>query len=466
MALADLSLVTEALTRLLAKYIQQRHSLGSGELLVTGDPPDLLSEAMRSWNVSDALSVYLYSIEEDGYHKNLPGPPGNSPPVQFQEMGLSLYYLLTAFRQTEDPIQRPFQTEQRLMGYAIKAFHDYSTIDANTQIINDTETDPDPDPYVFPDSLRTNDSQNEFRLALHPVALDELNKVWTGISHPMRLSAIYQVGVVMLEAEEPKAFPIPVLTPNIEVRPFQPIWIQATESDYRITLSGQRIERLVTSPVASIPVGGAFRVLGFGFGGAGVHVYLQSSFWSDPSYVEITDWIIAGTRSDQRMELQVADSVSERHIVPGSYQIYFQKGQDISNFATVNIAPIIGRFDSEGNPLLDNESNALPDIVPSSGPVTTLFSIYGGPFIIGGDIRSVEVFLGSNRLTPVAEEPSLPPPEPGPGQFRIVAGEPDRIEVMHPVITDSNVDYPIQVPVRIVVNGIGTPPARWLEVTA
>jgi len=450
MALTDLSLVTETLTRLLKRYIQITHPLMFTSLTVTGAPSDLLDEVLTSETPFNALSVYLYYLEEDGHSKNLPAPPGNSPPVQFQEMGLSLYYLLTVKSITPDSSLRSIY-EQRLMGYALKALHDYPFIDENTQIGTGTES------YAFPSILRENGNHNEFHLALHPANLDELNKVWTGISSPMRLSAVYQVSVVMLKAEEPTASPIPVLTPQIEVRPFQSIWIQATESDYRFTLPGQTIERLAISPTASVPVGGAFRVLGFGFAGVGTRVFLQSPFWSEPSYIDITDWITV-LHGDQRMELQVASLASGRNIVPGPYQIYIQKGQDISNFSSVNIAPVIGRDNAEGEP--------LPDIVPATGSVSTSFEIYGGPFA-GDDIRSVEVFFGVTRLTNVTpgEEVVTPLPELGPGEFRVIPGATNRIEASVPNISVSDISDIRTYSLRVVVNGISTPPSRWFEVT-
>ena len=171
MPLIDLPLVTQTLIRLLTKYVEQGHLWGQTDLytdfIVTGDPADLLAEAMSGSNANKALSVYLYYLEEDGYNKNLPAPPGNSPPVQFREMGLSLYYLLTAQSNVQDPLQRPYHLEQRLMGYALKAFHDFPSIDANTLIGTGA------DAYVFPDALRNNCDGDEFRLALHPASLDD-----------------------------------------------------------------------------------------------------------------------------------------------------------------------------------------------------------------------------------------------------------------------------------------------------
>lgn len=434
MPLTDLSLVTETLTRLLQRYIEQRHSWSSTNFIVTAAPADLLSDVLQ--NVHHALSVYLYYLEEDGYNKNLPAPPGNSPPVQFQEMGLSLYYLLTAQSNVTDPVERPVY-EQRLMGYALKALHDYPSIDANTQIGTGA------DAYLFPEALRRNGNGDEFRLALHPASLDELNKVWTGVTSPMRLSAIYQVSVVLLQAEKPTVYPLPVLTPQVEVRPFQPIWIQATESDYRFTLPGQTTERIATSAPASVPVGGSFRVLGFGLAGVGTRVFLQSPFWSDPSYVDVTEWI-TGPRSDQRIELQVAGPVSGRDIVPGPYQIYIQNGQDISNFGFVAIVAVISP-----------QTEAQQGIEPDRGATATLFSINGGPF--GGDgIRSVEVFVGSIRLDQIEGDAS-----PEAGEFRVDPDRTDRIEARVPTTLPAGT-----YPVRVVVNGISTPPTRWFEVTS
>ena len=446
MPLIDLSLVTESLIRLLTKYIayiEREHEALVGNFIVTGDPPDLLDDAIQLSNAGNGVSLYLFSVEEDGYNKNLPSPSGNTPPVRFTEMGLSLFYLLTAKSILQDPTQRPFVMEQLLMGYAIKAFHDFPSIDAKTSIESGASGVHDPDSFVFPDSLRSNARDDVFRLSLHPAQLDELNKVWTGLSSPMRLSAMYQVSVVLLEAEEPVAYPVPVLIPNIEVglHLIPTLWIQSTESEYRVTLPGEPEGRLIKGTPASVPVDGVFRILGSGLTGEGTQILLQSPFWSDPSYVDITGWMTSPeAQSDRRLELSVDGTVGGRTIVPGPYQLYLQKGGELSNFCPIMIAPLVS-------------------IDPLTGPAETRIAISGGPFS-GDDIRSVEVVVGSIRLIRRTQtEPHATEPESG--EF-IIDGD-DGSEPINAAIPST-----LQAgfyPIRVVVNGVSSLLTCWFEVT-
>lgn len=171
-------------------------------LTVTGDAPDLFSRLDQDY----ALSVYLYHAEEVAHRKNLPAPSGNTPPVRFREMGLNLHYLLAA-RGGSQADTRAYEREQRLMGIALKAFHDFPILDANTQIGTG------PDPLVFPAALRS--EPDELRLVLRPATQ-----------------------------------PVPVLMPQTDVGPFQPVWIQTTESDFTFTLPGETTSRMVTSSPA------------------------------------------------------------------------------------------------------------------------------------------------------------------------------------------------------------------------
>jgi hypothetical protein len=259
--------------------------------------------------------------------------------------------------------------------------------------------------------------------------MEDLNKLWTATTVALRLSSVYQVSVVLLEAERVTVQPIPVLVPQIEVFPFQPVWIHATESDVTFTLPGETMSHRVTNSPALAAIGEFFRIRGFGFSGGAVQVFLQSPFWSAPPDVEVMGWI-TGTPTDTQIELQVASPVSGRDIVPGLYQVYVRNGRATSNFSPLAVAPTIAP-----------QTATPPGISPTSGPAGTTITVNGGPFS-GTDIRTVEVYIGSVSLGQVTT--TL-----GPGEFRVV--------------TDTQIEA--VVPSILVVNSIGTPPIRWFDIT-
>ncbi|MBU1564804.1 MAG: DUF4255 domain-containing protein [Proteobacteria bacterium] len=435
MPLIDLSLVSETLNRLLRKYIAQPHLWGLSPeeippaIAVSGDPPDLLSLQTENY----ALGMYLYHIQEDAHRKNFPAPSGNNPPVRFQEMALNLHYLLTAHGGQPlagDPLGSPYFREQRIMGLAIKAFHDYPVLDDQTRIGREED-----DPYILPESLRTQD--NEFRITLQPGSMEEVNKIWTAASSPLRLSALYQVDVVMLQTEVPVARPTPVLFPRIAAEAFQPLWILGTESDCIFTLPGETRNRKVTHSPALVTVGQHLRILGDDLLGRPTRIFLTHSAWTDPSQVEVGPWMTNGS-TPSKIELLVAESVSGRIIAPGWYQVYLQRGKSLSNFSPLAIAPRINR-----------QTDMPPGITPSSRAAGTIMAIHGGPFA-GADIQSLALYIGSSPLHLVEEEPA-------PGAFRVLG--PTELQAAIPAHLE-----PGTYAVRVVVNGISTPPNRWLEV--
>ena len=116
MPLLDLSLVTESLIRLLQRYLEQQSvavGLPSGSaVMITGYPPDQFAEIDAPY----ALNLYLYQVQEDGYHKNLPEP--------LREMGLNLFYLLyTRCRWLSSTSSSPVQMYARFLLYGSDPVH-------------------------------------------------------------------------------------------------------------------------------------------------------------------------------------------------------------------------------------------------------------------------------------------------------------------------------------------------------
>lgn len=226
------------------------------------------------------------------------------------------------------------------MGLAMKAFHDYPVVDARTEIITEDGPFAD-DATVFPPDLR--DGDDEFRLELHPATSEEINKVWTAATVPMRLSAIYQVSVVFMKAEEPSTRPVPVLLPQVGVGDLQPLWIEGIESECIFTIPGEMRSRTMASSPALVAVGEPFWIKSIGFSPGTGMILLSTPAWTDIRNVDVTDWMARRQRSDDRIEMTLSRLVSspagEREIVPGLYQICLQQKDAISNLSPLAVAP-------------------------------------------------------------------------------------------------------------------------------
>ena len=190
MALINLFKVTKTLTDLLTQNITQHVDPSlAGLLNVTAIPPEKVE------NPQNTLSLHLYHVAEDPYYKNVLGPGSDPPNIAKTPMALSLYYILTAHHETDSSFDP--ETQQKLMGYALKTFHDFPVITDRTKINGTFILDPD---------LQGKD--NSLQVILRPVTPEDAITFWSSEeSVTARLSAYYEVRVVMLEPEEPRTMP-------------------------------------------------------------------------------------------------------------------------------------------------------------------------------------------------------------------------------------------------------------------
>src|SRR5438552_12573680 len=180
MALLNLYKVTKTLTDLLTQNITKSIDPAlDGLLHVTAIPPEKVE------NPSNTLSLYVYHVAEDPYYKNMLGPGSDVPNVARAPMALSLFYILTAHHEIEATFDA--ETQQKLMGYALKTFHDFPVITDRTRIDGTFILDPD---------LRGND--NTLQVILRPVSPEDAIAFWNSQeTRTTRLSAYYEVRAVM-----------------------------------------------------------------------------------------------------------------------------------------------------------------------------------------------------------------------------------------------------------------------------
>lgn len=194
------SLAIAAVTTTLRHLLQQRFDTdGSGGVTVTTRPLD----KARDNNTSNGnqVNLFLYQTQINAAWRNMdipiqvkPGETGQSP------LALNLYYLLTAYAQNDD---FPEPTSHRLLGQAMSVFHDHpilSSEDIKAAL-----------PFA---NLLEYDLYNQVervRITSQPLSLDELSKLWTTFQTQYRISAAYEVAVVLIESTRPAKVPLPVL---------------------------------------------------------------------------------------------------------------------------------------------------------------------------------------------------------------------------------------------------------------
>lgn len=202
MALLDLYKVTKTLTDLLMFNITKNIDPSLDELLqVTAIPPEQVQ------NATNTLNFFLYHIAEDAYYKNALGPGSDVPNVAKTPMALNLFYILTAHHEGGEEPQFDAETQQKLMGYGLKTFHDFPVITDQTQVtwIDNTGT---PQVKRFLDDVGLKGKDNSLDVILRPVSPEDAIAFWgSEDTRTVRLSAYYEVRIVLLEPKPPKTMP-------------------------------------------------------------------------------------------------------------------------------------------------------------------------------------------------------------------------------------------------------------------
>jgi hypothetical protein len=131
------------------------------------------------------LNLHLYRILPNAHWKNRDNPWKSPPGVVGQPpLALDLYYLLTA------TAPRP-EVAQENLGAGMLVFHENPVLDPGGTAIAPFE---------------------RARISMQPLSLDDMEKLWAGITTPRLLSVAYEVSIVLIESEKLMPSPLPVLT--------------------------------------------------------------------------------------------------------------------------------------------------------------------------------------------------------------------------------------------------------------
>lgn len=164
------------------------------------------------------INLFLYQAEHNPAWRNLDPPlqvrPGESahPPL-----ALNLHYLLTARGQDGNEL-----IGHLLLGMAMSIFHDHAVL-SRQELENALA------------ASALHEQIERLRITSQVLTLEETSKLWTGFQSEYRLSAAYQVAVVLIDSRLPARTPLPVLRRGADDRgPF--VFTAAFPSLVAITL--------------------------------------------------------------------------------------------------------------------------------------------------------------------------------------------------------------------------------------
>ncbi len=180
--------VTTTLRNIIARGIGDE--LGSGS--VTTRPPD---KARENGESSNQINIFLYHTLPNSALRNQdipsrvkPGETGKLP------LALNLYYLITAYGQDNDDI-----LGHRLLGAAMRVLHDAAILKPG-------------DIKAALSESNLHQQIERIRITPQSLSLDDVSKLWTTFQTQYRISAAYEVSVILIDSSLPVKAPLPVLT--------------------------------------------------------------------------------------------------------------------------------------------------------------------------------------------------------------------------------------------------------------
>jgi hypothetical protein len=172
--------VGQSLVRVLWEEIQadpQVNALIDNEDRISLESPFDLRE-----NDAVRLSIYLYRIVEDPHTKNQSPVPGVGDRLRKPPLTLDLFYLVT-------PLVGSPREQQIVLGKVMQVLYDRAILNG-------------PD---LMGSLAASDE--EVRIILNPVSLEETTRVWQALEMSYRLSVCYAVRVAMVDSRRERLVP-------------------------------------------------------------------------------------------------------------------------------------------------------------------------------------------------------------------------------------------------------------------
>lgn len=191
-----ISLVSESLRNLLVGEMQLSPSVG-----VTILAPDESGGNRR-------INLFLYQVQENPTFKNMDWQlkPGSANVLMPPPLSLNLFYLMTPYAQN-DP-QTGNAIAHAILGEAMRVFYENPIV---------------PQEYLA-DGLE--DAREQIKIIRNTLDMEELARVWSTFTQPFRLSILYQVSVVQIDALPNSERPMPPRVRQIGIpavgAPFSP----------------------------------------------------------------------------------------------------------------------------------------------------------------------------------------------------------------------------------------------------
>lgn len=229
------TLAIGAVTATLRSLLETEIAREGGGLRVTTLPPDK-AQTFNAGEGGGWINLFLYHTQINPAWRNTNSPRQLKPNESgFPPLGLDLFYLVTAYEKADGDSS---VLAHRMLGRAMLVLHDHPLLGA------------DEIRAVVPDNDLA-DQIERVRITPHAMSLEDLSKLWMIFQTGYRISAAYQVSLVLIDSRRSARTPLPVLTrgeddsgPQAQadlVPPFPALLTATLPDDQRSTRVGDEV---------------------------------------------------------------------------------------------------------------------------------------------------------------------------------------------------------------------------------
>ena len=152
-----------------------------GEMTLTPAPNVTVLAPDEAGGSNRRINLFLYKAQENPSLKNLDWQPkrGNSSQLVPPPLSLNLFYLMTPYAPND--AQSGNSAAHEILGEAMRVFYENPIVAAQ---------------YLAGDLV---DANQQIKIMLNTLDLEELGRVWNTFTQPFRLSVLYEVSVVQID---------------------------------------------------------------------------------------------------------------------------------------------------------------------------------------------------------------------------------------------------------------------------
>lgn len=177
-----------------------------GKTVVTKPPDTLASGGPR-------INIFLYQVLQNAGYRNRdqPGRSFAGDLVTKQQIGLDLYYLITAFGGSDDEL-----SAQKILAESVMTLQEKPIL--KKELIEAAINDPDIKNQMSDINKSDLSKQIEHvKLNFHPLSLEELTKIWSSFfkNTSYRISVAYKATTVILDGTQEAISTMPVRDRNV-----------------------------------------------------------------------------------------------------------------------------------------------------------------------------------------------------------------------------------------------------------